>query len=408
MKGQGERTVRLMWHRSTSPVVDPSRPASVRAGSVTDVLMDVTGFGATLFSDDGSVPCGIMFKAEGTATQFCSASAGIRDMYEALNTFHALDEGPAPRALSASGMQVAHDTSDPTYPPFFTVPASRGFASILSVPLNLGVAGVAAVTFYAHPVGFFTPDRQRIAAVFAEQTLRTIELTLNLARSQNLTEDMRAAMQSRTSIDLATGIIMAQNRCSQDEAFGILKQVSSTRNSKLRDLATLIVEKPAVILHACISRPNEPGRTHCSTSTTGHWRASCAHDARHKLLRSAAFPAHLDSRNHETTCTLPPGHRHPGASPRAAGGRAQPPTSRVGVVQNKCGLPQRCSRTVHPMMMPNAIRIIGDQAKPLPKTMGITPPLTGTTVEKLRWRTGTGLCLDRGTHTNCQSSDDDE
>jgi hypothetical protein len=231
-----------MRHRSTSPVVDSSRPASVGAG-LDAGLVDVTGLGAKLFSDDGSVPCGMMFKAEGTATQFCSASLEVRDMYEALNTFHALDQGPAPRALSASGMQVADNTSDPTYPPFFTVPASRGYASILSVPLNLGAAGVAAVTFYAQPVGFFTPDRQRIAAVFAEQTLRTIELTLNLARSQHLTEDMRTAMHSRTTIDLATGIIMGQNRCSQDTAIGILKQASNTRNSKLRDLATLIVEK---------------------------------------------------------------------------------------------------------------------------------------------------------------------
>jgi hypothetical protein len=227
---------------SASPVIASTR-ASADGGSLIGLLVDLTGCGAKLFSDDGTVPCGLMFKAAGKATQFCSASPQIRELYEALNVTHALDEGPAPRALSAAGMQVADDTSDPTYPPFFAVPASRGFASILSVPLNLAVAGVAAVTFYARPVGFFTPDRQRSAAVFAEQTLRAIDLTLNLNRSQVLTEDMRAAMQSRTSIDLATGIIMAQNRCSQDEAFGILRQASNTRNSKLRDLSALIVEK---------------------------------------------------------------------------------------------------------------------------------------------------------------------
>lgn len=99
------------------------------------------------------------------------------------------------------------------------------------------------MTFYSRPVAFFTLDKQRTAAVFAEQTVRTIELTLQLARSQDLTDNMRAAMRSRTSIDLATGIIMGQNRCSQDKAFGILRQASNTRNHKLRDLANLIVEK---------------------------------------------------------------------------------------------------------------------------------------------------------------------
>jgi hypothetical protein len=225
------------------------------------VLMDLTALGTKLFSDtaengqgrqdkqdghdrqDGFVPCGLLFKADGHETLFCSAEEQIRDMYAALNTMHALDEGPAPRALAASGMQVADDTSDPAYPPFFSVTASYGFSSILSIPLDLGAAGVAAVTFYAHPTAFFTLDRQRSATVFAEQAVRTIELTLQLTQSQDLTENMRAAMHFRTSIDLATGIIMAQNQCSQDKAFGILRQASNTRNSKLRDLAALIVEK---------------------------------------------------------------------------------------------------------------------------------------------------------------------
>jgi AmiR/NasT family two-component response regulator len=37
------------------------------------------------------------------------------------------------------------------------------------------------------------------------------------------------------------GIIMGQNRCSQDEAFGILQSASNTRNMKLRDVASAIV-----------------------------------------------------------------------------------------------------------------------------------------------------------------------
>ena len=44
-------------------------------------------------------------------------------------------------------------------------------------------------------------------------------------------------MEHRTSIDLACGVVMAQNRCSQEEAMGILTRVSSNRNQKLRDVA---------------------------------------------------------------------------------------------------------------------------------------------------------------------------
>lgn len=48
-------------------------------------------------------------------------------------------------------------------------------------------------------------------------------------------------MESRTAIDTAIGIIMAQNQCDQDDAFTILKSASSYRNTKLRVLAEEIV-----------------------------------------------------------------------------------------------------------------------------------------------------------------------
>jgi AmiR/NasT family two-component response regulator len=60
-------------------------------------------------------------------------------------------------------------------------------------------------------------------------------------------------MESRTMIDLATGAIMAQNRCSQEAAMKILKIASSTRNVKLREIAASVVasisEDPRVRTH---------------------------------------------------------------------------------------------------------------------------------------------------------------
>jgi AmiR/NasT family two-component response regulator len=48
-------------------------------------------------------------------------------------------------------------------------------------------------------------------------------------------------MEHRTTIDLACGVIMAQNRCSQEEAMALLTKASSHRNQKLRDLAADIL-----------------------------------------------------------------------------------------------------------------------------------------------------------------------
>lgn len=227
------------------PAIGGPGPAPEGIDTVTRFLAELTRVGGMLFSDDGSVPCGVMFQATGGAILFSSASSKIRDLYAALNAFHALRQGPVPRALSSSGVHVAHDTGVPTRPPFFKVPAAHGFASILSVPMPLGEHGRAALAFYAHPAYFyfFSVDRRRIAAVFAEQSRRSIELALELTRARDLTGHLRAVMQSRSSIDQAIGIVMGQNRCSQDHAFEVLKRASSTRNIKLSDLAADIVER---------------------------------------------------------------------------------------------------------------------------------------------------------------------
>ena len=44
-------------------------------------------------------------------------------------------------------------------------------------------------------------------------------------------------------INLATGILMAQSRCSQSEAFDLLSKVSNTRNVKLRIVAEEILRR---------------------------------------------------------------------------------------------------------------------------------------------------------------------
>jgi AmiR/NasT family two-component response regulator len=48
-------------------------------------------------------------------------------------------------------------------------------------------------------------------------------------------------MKSRTVIDMAIGVVMAQNRCRPDEAFTLLRKASNARNTKLREVASSII-----------------------------------------------------------------------------------------------------------------------------------------------------------------------
>ena len=61
------------------------------------------------------------------------------------------------------------------------------------------------------------------------------------ARHQDVPENLRSAMESRTSIDIAIGIIIGQNRCTQEEAFEPFRSASNSRGTKLRDVAEALI-----------------------------------------------------------------------------------------------------------------------------------------------------------------------
>jgi AmiR/NasT family two-component response regulator len=59
----------------------------------------------------------------------------------------------------------------------------------------------------------------------------------------NLSDQLRQALVSRESIDLARGIIIGATGCTADEAFQRLVEESQHTNTKLRDLATEMVRR---------------------------------------------------------------------------------------------------------------------------------------------------------------------
>ena len=52
----------------------------------------------------------------------------------------------------------------------------------------------------------------------------------------------RFSVWARTAIDLAVGVIMGQQRCSQAAAFEMLSKAASSRNQKLRDVAQNLLQ----------------------------------------------------------------------------------------------------------------------------------------------------------------------
>ena len=76
---------------------------------------------------------------------------------------------------------------------------------------------------------------------FAAQAAISLRLATRHEKDGLLLAQLEAALDSRTVIDQALGIIMMQQRCTSAEAFDLLRRQSQNSHRKLREVATDLV-----------------------------------------------------------------------------------------------------------------------------------------------------------------------
>lgn len=153
--------------------------------------------------------------------------------------------GPCLHALEqAVPVSLASMADAAQWPAFQRQATVEGLVSSLSVPMSADRSyrhkSVGALNLYARGRRL-DEDETRRAHAFAERVAGAVALATRLSEQQRLTEDLQAALVSRTTIDQALGILMSQQRCDADKAFDILRQVSQNRNVKVRDLAADLI-----------------------------------------------------------------------------------------------------------------------------------------------------------------------
>ncbi|MEO6427364.1 GAF and ANTAR domain-containing protein [Arthrobacter sp. PAMC25284] len=120
--------------------------------------------------------------------------------------------------------------------------AAHGLRSVLSVPFHLQGEAQAALNLYSDVPHKFDGDVAARARGFTREISQALRLAVRFALHTDSAINLRATLKSRTIIDMAVGIVMAQNRCSQEEAVRILTSASSNGNVKLRDIAASLVQ----------------------------------------------------------------------------------------------------------------------------------------------------------------------
>jgi hypothetical protein len=133
---------------------------------------------------------------------------------------------------------------DPRWPDYARSARERGVVASLSLPVHAEQEEpVATLNTYLRSAPALPADRQERLEEHAEQAGALLAVALRAERQGLLLDQLEQAMASRRTIDQALGVLMAQQRCSAQEAFALLREHSQNNNVKLREVAADIVRR---------------------------------------------------------------------------------------------------------------------------------------------------------------------
>ena len=197
------------------------------------------------------IECGVVVHQPKRAPAITGTSD---DVVKLLEWEHQAAEGPVCEVLTGGQpVAVLQRNGDFRWPHYCNQLQLAGFGSVLGVRLLVNSsagnddAGAqetpAALAFFAQDAKAFPLQVIAEARAFAGLAAKSLQMAIDLHTARSMASDLRSALDSRTSINVACGVIMAQNRCSYHEAFSILAKASSHRNIKVRRIAEDILER---------------------------------------------------------------------------------------------------------------------------------------------------------------------
>lgn len=147
-------------------------------------------------------------------------------------------QGPCLTALEAGTAHVVADAAtDPRWNTWSVMIAGIGIRSVLTVPLAGGDRRlvIGSLNLYATRIGAFDIEDEAIAHILATHATIALEKV-------RLESRLRSAIDGRTVIGQAEGIVMERYGLSAEQAFSLLVRYSQQRNVKLRLLADEVAQ----------------------------------------------------------------------------------------------------------------------------------------------------------------------
>ena len=207
-------------------------------GQTLDSLVGTIGRLAVKSLDGWDAAATSLVTGEEVATYGCTddrINAVDQAQYDAM--------GPCVDAIRTGEIQYFDGNEVPArWRQFAEIAANNDVYSVFSFPLRLDDDVIGAINLYSRERDALKPGHREEGSLFAAQAAVAISNARAYLGKQTQVDQLEDALETRTLIGQATGLLMAQDGLTSDEAFQKLVAVSQNSNIKLREIAQRYVE----------------------------------------------------------------------------------------------------------------------------------------------------------------------
>ncbi|MGY1812316.1 GAF and ANTAR domain-containing protein [Blastococcus sp. SYSU D00820] len=144
-------------------------------------------------------------------------------------------------AARGETVEIPDMRTETRWPDYARSAAERGALSSLSIPLPISEGIRGAVNVYAHRPRAFDDEAREIAGRFAPYAAVAASNLYAYESARDVAENLRLALESRATIDMAKGMLMERFALTPDLAFQVLVRVSMSTQTKVRVVADRLV-----------------------------------------------------------------------------------------------------------------------------------------------------------------------
>lgn len=210
------------------------------APEVETFLQEVAVLAARLVSPVASVGITVHYGGDLLTVATSDMRASLIDLEQ-----YTVGDGPCLEALrTGEVVEVTDQLTDTRWNGYAPRARAQGVRSTLCLPLLVDGRSMGALNLYSTDrANAFGDEIREQATAFAGRASVALTLTIRHAEQASTSQQLEEALASRSVIDQAIGMLMAEQRCDAHTAFDLLRRHSQNHNRKLREVAEELIAR---------------------------------------------------------------------------------------------------------------------------------------------------------------------